>query len=123
MPGAMVGLAALYTTFASREDAERIASRLLDERLVACANAFSVTSLYDWKGERKRDVEVAVLFKTTRARAKHAARRLRELHPYDVPCIEQWPVARVLPAYASWVAANTAIKATPARRRRRSPRA
>lgn len=55
MPRAMIRLAVLYTTFASREDAERIATALLDERLVACANAFSVTSLYDWNGERRRD--------------------------------------------------------------------
>ena len=57
--------ALIYTVFASKDDARSVASRLLDEKLIACANIIGrVEALFDWDGERGSGEEVAVLFKT-----------------------------------------------------------
>ena len=45
--------ALIYTVFATREDARAVASQLLDERLIACANVIGrIKSLFEWDGER-----------------------------------------------------------------------
>jgi len=72
----------------SPDEAESLARRLLEERLVGCANLIGgVRSLYHWEGEICQDEEVVILMETTDDLATRAAARLRELHGYDVPKI------------------------------------
>ena len=83
--------ALIYTVFASRDDARPVATRLLDERLIACANVIGrVEALFEWDGERGSGKEIAVLFKTHADRLDPAVARLESLHPYDTPAILGW---------------------------------
>lgn len=80
--------ALIYTVFADREDARAVAARLLDERMIACANVIGeVEALFEWDGERGSGEEIAVLFKTHADTLDAAVARLEELHPYDTPAI------------------------------------
>ncbi|HEY8555282.1 MAG TPA: divalent cation tolerance protein CutA, partial [Burkholderiales bacterium] len=45
--------------------------------------------------------------KTTRERYPALEQAIRELHPYELPEIVAVPIAEGLPAYLSWVAAET----------------
>ena len=47
--------------------------------------------------------ESLLLIKTTVRRYPMLERRLRELHPYEVPEIIAVPIERGLPAYLAWV--------------------
>ena len=97
----------VLTTVAGPQDAERLASVLLDARLIACANILpGATSLYRWKGEIQRDAEVLVLMKTTTHRLEALEERLLAEHPYDVPELLAVPVIDGSSAYLNWVAAE-----------------
>lgn len=100
----MSGIVTVYATFASDDEARRIARILVEERLAACANILgSCHSLYRWQGAVEEAEEVAALFKTRADRADDLIARLAELHSYDVPAAVVWPIDKALPAYADWV--------------------
>lgn len=90
--------------------ADLIERSLLEEGLVACVNRLpEVSSRYHWKGRLEEGREIPLLFKTIAARFDELERRLRELHPYDVPELVAWHPARVSTDYATWVAQCCAV--------------
>ena len=93
----------LYVT-APPDDAGDLASALVEERLAACVNRVPCRSTYRWEGEVHDEDEEILLVKTTAEARDDAVARIEALHPHDVPCIETFEEADVLPAYAEWVA-------------------
>lgn len=91
----------VYVT-APPEAAERIAETLLEERLAACVNELSTMSTYRWEEEIHRDEESILIAKTTDDAYDELVDRVRELHPYEVPCIERFDEAHVLESFAEW---------------------
>jgi len=77
----------VFSTAAAGDDtAERIARALVDEQLAACVNVHApMVSIYRWKGAVERDSERQLVIKTTRAALPVLEKRLRELHPYELP--------------------------------------
>ena len=97
----------VYVVFADIEEAERIGRAMIEERLAACINILGpIRSIYRWKKEIEQADEVAALFKTTDRQAEALITRIAALHSYDVPCIANWPIDKVLAAYADWVEEN-----------------
>jgi periplasmic divalent cation tolerance protein len=98
----------IYVTTSDQAEAERIGHALVQERLVACANILgTIRSIYRWKGQLESGTEVAMLFKTTQARAAEAVERVRALHSYECPAIVVLPVLGGNPGFLDWVAAET----------------
>jgi periplasmic divalent cation tolerance protein len=94
------------TTFASEEDAVRVARALLDERLVACVTVLpGARSLYRWQGAIADEREVVVLMKTLAATWDALLARLLALHPYETPECVATRVEAGSPAYLAWLAA------------------
>lgn len=97
----------LYSTFANLKEARAIIASLLDAKLVACANILgAVESHYVWQGKREKSREIAVIFKTTTARAKAATRMIVEQHSYDCPCVVEYKIDGAFAGYLDWVAAS-----------------
>ncbi len=91
------------------ETANKIARTLVEERLVACVNVVSgVTSIYRWQGKIEEAAEVLLVMKTVSERLPAVVTRTKELHPSKVPEVIALPVEAALPAYAEWVADETA---------------
>lgn len=91
-----------------RVDTEKIVRRLLDERLIACANIMPpAKSLYWWKGEIEEAEETVVIMKTVNANTQKAIDRVRELHPYQVPAISVIGIEATNPDYRTWVEQET----------------
>ena len=85
--------------------AARIAETLVERRLAACVNVVvGVRSTYRWKGEVRRDDEVLLVIKTTRAEIAALKAAFPEVHPYEVPELVVLPVAGGSEAYLRWVA-------------------
>jgi periplasmic divalent cation tolerance protein len=104
----MSDIVTVYATFASAEQAHRIARTLVEERLAACANILGACrSIYRWQGEVEEAQEVAALFKTRAGRAEALIARLAELHSYDVPAAVVWTIPNAFRPYASWVASES----------------
>ena len=88
--------------------ARRIAEALVGERLAACVNILpGVQSVYRWQDEVQVATEVGLVIKTSASRFADMAARLRALHPYELPEIVAVRPDAALPAYASWVIAQT----------------
>ena len=74
--------------------ADTLAAGVVAARLAACVNIVpQIVSVYRWEGEVKRDAEVLLVIKSTRARFEELAAFLRAQHPYDVPEIIALPIA------------------------------
>jgi len=98
----------VWITCPSAEVAEEIASRLVDERLAACANVFGdVQSVYRWQGRIEKEREVALLVKTREEFFDDLAARVESLHPYDVPAVIGVPVVCVNKGYGEWLGEST----------------
>lgn len=92
------------------DDAERVATALVGERLAACVNLLPVRSIYRWDGAVQNDAETTMLIKVSADGVERLVASLKELHPYDVPEIVVLDVdaGASLGAYVDWVRAETA---------------
>lgn len=90
-----------YVT-APPEAADSIARTLIEEGHAACVNRVPCQSVYHWEGEVHDDEEVILLAKTTDGDYAGLRDRVVDLHPYDVPCVERFEEADLLPAFAEW---------------------
>lgn len=95
------------STFPDHETAQRIANQLVSEKFAACANILpAVESIYRWKGKLETGNETLAFFKVSEDRQAAFQKKLRSLHPYEVPEIIFVPVAGGLPDYLRWVVEN-----------------
>ncbi len=94
----------------TEEGAERIAERLVDERLAACVQvAGPVTSRYRWEGSVEIAREFLLVAKTAEERVDALIAAVRDAHPYDVPEITVVPVTGGLADYLEWVRRETTL--------------
>jgi periplasmic divalent cation tolerance protein len=92
------------TTLPDEEAAQSIATQVVEERLAACAQVSGpLSSTYRWRGSIERDAEWYCHLKTTTACLPALQRRIRELHPYDVPEIIALPILGGDPDYLKWI--------------------
>lgn len=98
----------VFTNLPDAKAAGDLAAHLVDSRLAACVNVLApCRSVYRWRGAVETAEEVPVLAKTTADRYPALELAIRQHHPYELPEILAVPIARGLPAYLSWVAAET----------------
>lgn len=103
-------LMAVLTTVPDADVAERLATRLVEERLAACSNLVpGVTSIFRWNGQVQRETEVLVILKTTQAAFPQLRARIIELHPYDVPEVLVIPTPDGSTAYMDWVRGEVSV--------------
>lgn len=89
--------------------ANSIALKMVEARLAACVNILPrIQSIYHWQGKVESTTEVPLLFKTTAANYPALEAAIKALHPYSIPEIIALPIEHCLPAYASWIVAETA---------------
>jgi periplasmic divalent cation tolerance protein len=94
----------VLTTTKKRAEAERIAKKIVGEKLAACVNVVpSISSTYRWKGKIERSRETLLLIKTSGEKLDKLIKRIKELHSYEVPEIIALPIERGLPKYLKWL--------------------
>jgi len=94
----------VFVTAASIEDGEKIGNALVEEKLAACTNIIKgLTSIYTWKKKLCKDEEVLLLIKTRIEKFDKLAKRVKELHSYDVPEIIALPIVNGSKDYLNWV--------------------
>jgi len=96
--------AVVLVTTSSREEAEKIAQCLLDERLIACANIIGpITSIFTWEGKTEKAEEHMILLKTRLELFEKLSEKVKALHSYKVPEIIALPIIKGLNAYLEWL--------------------
>ena len=97
----------VLTTAGSAEEAERIASALVEAQLAACVNIVSpITSVYRWKGAVQKEQEWLLLIKTTVTAFEKVSQRIRQLHSYDLPECIQISIEAGSTEYLKWIDEN-----------------
>jgi periplasmic divalent cation tolerance protein len=98
------------TTLPDEAAAHQVAVRLVEERLAACAQVLGpVSSTYRWEGKIEQSAEWYCNLKTTKSRLSALTKRIRELHPYQVPEIVAIPIQDGDDAYLRWIEAEVGI--------------
>lgn len=98
----------IYATFPDLATAEAIAGKLVDARLIACANILpGMVSIYEWQGKRERGSEVVMIAKTRDGKADEAMAAIAEAHPYDNPAVLLLPVTAGAEKFCSWIVEQT----------------
>ena len=97
----------IQITCGSTEEADAIATALIERRLAACVQRLPIRSTYRWEGEIQHDDEILLLAKTSRAQYLHVERVVLDIHSYDVPAIACVELATGSPGYLAWVDAET----------------
>lgn len=93
------------TTLPDEAGAHEMGRQLVEERLAACAQvAGPVSSAYWWEGRVEHAQEWYCHFKTTAAASAELSRRIRELHPYEVPEIIVVAIKEGDASYLQWIA-------------------
>ncbi|MBU7015296.1 MAG: divalent-cation tolerance protein CutA [Theionarchaea archaeon] len=93
----------VYFTSGSEEEARAIATRLLEERFIACANLFPISSLYIWEENLEEAREYAALIKTERRKVGRVIEEVKRMHSYDVPDVVEIPVGEGFSPFFAWI--------------------
>ena len=98
----------VVTTTASRDEAERIARSLVEERLAACVQIVGpITSTYRWQGKIETSEEWQCWAKSRGELYAQIEQAIRRLHPYEVPEILAVPVVAGSEGYLKWLREET----------------
>ena len=76
-----------YVICRNKKEAEKISRALIEKRLIACANTFSVRSIYRWKTKIVKSNETAMIVKTNKKNFKKLVKETKKIHSYKIPCI------------------------------------
>lgn len=93
----------LYTTIDNLEKGKEIIRKLLEERLIACANIFEIASYYWWENKIEEGKEYGIFLKTKKNKYKEIEKKIKELHPYEIPCLLQIEIKRGYKKYLDWL--------------------
>ena len=90
-------------TFPNKEVTVKISKRLLNEKLVACANYFPIESMFWWEGTISKEKEWMAIYKTAYSNLKKVERVIEEMHPYRVPVISCFKIERGNDKFIEWL--------------------
>ena len=94
----------VLVTTASKEEAEKIAQRLLEDKLIACANIIGpVTSHFHWLGKIDCAEECLVVMKSRMDLFGALVDCVKGLHSYEVPEVLALPIVAGSEAYFGWM--------------------
>ena len=94
----------IQITFPTAELAHEMAAKLVQEKLVACAQVCgTVQSFYIWKGVCETSQETLLLAKTTLPLFERIESAVRAAHPYECPQIVALPIVIVNSDYLDWL--------------------
>jgi len=98
-----------FSTFPDVEAARKIVRELVNARLCACGNIVpKIESIYRWRGKLESGSEALAFFKVRADCYPEFQKKLRALHPYEVPEIISCKIDSGLPEYLRWVAESCA---------------
>ena len=93
-----------YITASNKKEAERIAKKLLNKKLIACANVIgNVNSYFVWKNKVQNSNEIIICGKTTSKNQKKIIQIVKSLHSYSVPCIIFFDIKNGNKDFLKWI--------------------
>lgn len=94
----------IFMTASSPEEARKITDKLLNEKMIACANVIpKVESRYWWEGKIETSNEALVIMKTVEGNFKKIEEKIKEIHSYEVPEIISVGISGGSEEYFRWI--------------------
>jgi periplasmic divalent cation tolerance protein len=91
-------------TTATRDEADRIARDLVEQRLAACVTIVpQVRSFFWWENTLSNEEEVLLMMKTRRSHLRQLIVKVKAMHSYSVPEIIALPIVEGSTSYLEWV--------------------
>lgn len=106
------GLAQLFTTVETREQALELARAAVEARVAACVQVLGpIASVFRWRGRIEEAEEYLLVMKAPVEGFERLMAFARERHPYDVPELTAVPSTLVDEPYLAWARAETVTPA------------
>ena len=100
----MTGHVLVVTTTDSQDEAQKIARRLIEQRLAACVQVLGpVESVFWWEEEIETAREWQCIAKSRQDLFASIESSIREIHSYDVPEILAFPIVEGSGSYLAWM--------------------
>ncbi len=94
----------ISTTTETKEQAQKIARYLVEQKLAACVQISGpIESTYRWKGKVETASEYLCLIKTRTSLFKKVEAAIKKLHPYETPEIIATPIVKGSREYLNWL--------------------
>jgi periplasmic divalent cation tolerance protein len=95
-------------TAASKDEAARIGTALVNEHIAACVNILpQIRSLFFWEGKTQDHGETLIIVKSRLSLLNRIIGRVKELHSYTVPEVIAIPVIGGSSDYLRWLNDST----------------
>lgn len=105
----MAKIVFFYVPCKDREEAEDISKKLLNNKLIFCANVITdVNSFYLWETKLCNSKEAILLVKTIKSLEKKVYLEIKKLHSYKTPGIFSFQLDSLNPDYNKWI--NSCLK-------------
>jgi len=97
----------IVTSFASLEDAKKMAHQLIESRLAACVQVQEgVHSIYRWEGKIYEENEVMLSAKTVADKWMDISNFIKSHHSYDLPEVIAYAPEKYEALYGKWIQAE-----------------
>lgn len=96
----------IYSTYPSREEAEKISDLLLEQKLVACSQISEIDSKFFWQNKLDKQNEFMMTAKTLSRNFKEVEKLIKENHSYFVPEIISVKINDISKSYLNWMKEN-----------------
>jgi periplasmic divalent cation tolerance protein len=94
----------VFSTASTDEEAERIASALLEDRIAACVNIVpNVRSNYWWQGKIEKSEEYLLLIKTKKSLVSRVEEKIKSVHSYECPEVTAVEISEGSSDYLDWI--------------------
>ena len=98
----------VYMTAADREEAERLARMLVEQRLAACCNIIDpMQAVFRWEDAVQAGPETVLLAKTRQELLEQLTDAVVDAHSYDCPCVVALPIVGGNPQFLRWIETET----------------
>ena len=100
-------LVIIVSTYPTKKSISKIANELVKNKVVACVNISKISSVYSWNNKVENASEYLAMFKTTPKNKIPLKKKIKEMHPYEIPEIVEIDVASVNRSYLDWLVKST----------------
>ena len=94
----------VFVTAKNVKEANKIADKLVEDKLIACANIVKgVKSIFWWEGTADRADEVLLILKSRKSCFARIVKAVKLLHSYKVPEVIALPIVDGNKDYLDWI--------------------